>query len=764
MSKKPTYEELEQEVKALRKTVSKNEYLERVYHSIGQSIIILDSDQNILSANLATEKLMGLSSDEMKGKKCYQIFHDPEATSPVEFCPMQKALSTGKTETMEMEVETVKGTFLVSCTPIFDHNSKLKRAIHVSTDITESKRTKEALKDSEARLKALSEASFESIFLSEKGICIDQNQTAIRTFGYTHAEALGRHGTEWIIPEDRELVKNNMLSGYEKPYEVTALRKDGTTFPCEIQARMIDYQGQPIRTTALRDITDRKRLEEDFRALAENANDGILIAVEYGKLSYVNRRTSEITGYSVSELLKMTIRDLAHPDEFEKINKRYKTIIAGKPFKRQYETMLIRKDGKEVPIELSSAMFMWHGQPADMVVIRDISERKQAEDYKKKLETQLQHSQKMESIGTLAGGIAHEFNNILTIILGNTEVAIDDVPEGNLVKECLYEIRSASLRASGVVQQILDFARKSLTERNPLQISLIIKDSLRLLRASIPSTIEISQDISCAFDTVLADPTQISQVIMNLCTNAAHAMSEHGGVLKVTLKNVELGNQDAGLDLKPGRYVKLTVSDTGHGITPKIIDQIFDPYFTTKEVGKGTGMGLSVVHGIVKSYHGTITVNSELGKGSVFEVLLPVIEVETEPKDKKPKAMPTGTERILFVDDEQSLVKMARRILGRLGYEVETKINPVEALELFRSGPDRFDLVITDMTMPQMTGKRLVKEILNIRADMPIILCSGYHEKISEENAMELGIKAFVTKPFVTHNFALTVRKVLDEK
>jgi len=396
MSKKPTYEELEQEVKALRKTVSKNEYLERVYHSIGQSIIILDSDQNILSANLATEKLMGLSSDEMKGKKCYQIFHDPEATSPVEFCPMQKALSTGKTETMEMEVETVKGTFLVSCTPIFDHNSKLKRAIHVSTDITESKRTKEALKDSEARLKALSEASFESIFLSEKGICIDQNQTAIRTFGYTHAEALGRHGTEWIIPEDRELVKNNMLSGYEKPYEVTALRKDGTTFPCEIQARMIDYQGQPIRTTALRDITDRKRLEEDFRALAENANDGILIAVEYGKLSYVNRRTSEITGYSVSELLKMTIRDLAHPDEFEKINKRHKTIIAGKPFQRQFETMIIRKDGKEIPIELSSAMFIWHGQPADMVVIRDIADRKQAEEAL--LESEKKHRSIIENL------------------------------------------------------------------------------------------------------------------------------------------------------------------------------------------------------------------------------------------------------------------------------------------------------------------------------------------------------------------------------
>jgi len=328
----------------------------------------------------------------------------------------------------------------------------------------------------------------------------------------------------------------------------------------------------------------------------------------------------------------------------------------------------------------------------------------------------------------------------------------------------LDEIRSASLRASALVKQILSFARKSLTERNPIQISPIIKDSIKLLRASIPSTIEISQDISCEFDTVFSDPTQISQVIMNLCTNAAQAMDEHGGVLKVTLKNVEFENQDAGLDVKPGCYVALTVSDTGHGIKPEIIDRIFDPYFTTKEIDTGTGMGLSVIHGIVRSYDGIITVTSELGKGSVFEVLLPVIEAETKQKVKEPEALPTGTERILFVDDEPSLVNMVRQILERLGYEVETKINPVEALELFRSGPDRFDLVITDMTMPKMTGKRLAKEILDIRPDMPIILCTGYHEKISEEKAGELGIKAFVMKPFVTHNFALTVRKVLDEK
>jgi len=251
---------------------------------------------------------------------------------------------------------------------------------------------------------------------------------------------------------------------------------------------------------------------------------------------------------------------------------------------------------------------------------------------------------------------------------------------------------------------------------------------------------------------------------MNLCTNAAQAMSEQASVLKVTLKNVEFENQDEELDVKSGRYVKLTVSDTGHGIKPEIIGRIFEPYFTTKEIDKGTGMGLSVVHGIVKSYDGTITVNSEPGKGTVFQVLLPVFEAEAEQKAKEPAALPTGNEKILIIDDEESIVKMVQRMLEHFGYQVETKTNPVEALELFRSRPDRFDLVITDMTMPKMTGQRLIKEILDIRSDMPIILCTGYHEKISEEKVRELSIKAFVSKPFVTRDFALTVRKVLDEK
>jgi len=497
--------------------------------------------------------------------------------------------------------------------------------------------------------------------------------------------------------------------------------------------------------------------EKKYRSLLETTSEGFWLINSDLKTVEVNQSLCEMLGYRQEEMIGKTPFDFVDDDN-RKIFIEQTSKISDTTH-RTYKITLKKKNGQNLHTIFNA------------ITLRDESDKVKASfafitniTHEVELEKQLLHARKMESIGTLAGGIAHEFNNILSIIIPNAELAIDNVPDRSLAKECLNEIRSASLRAMEVVQQILGFARRSIAKREPVRISPIIKDSLKLIRASISATISISQEISCEFDTVLADPTQISQVVMNLCSNAAHAMREHGGALKVTLKNIELEKQDAVSELEPGCYVALTVSDTGHGIPPEIIGRIFDPYFTAKELGEGTGMGLSLVHGIVKSCHGIITVNSEPEKGTVFEMLLPVIEGETEPKVEKPDISPTGTERILFVDDEPSLVKVARSILKRLGYEVETKINSVEALELFCSGPDRFDLVITDMNMPQMSGQRLVREILNIRPDMPIILCTGFSEKISEKNVEEFDIKAFVIKPFSTHNLARAVRKVLDKK
>ncbi len=391
---------------------------------------------------------------------------------------------------------------------------------------------------------------------------------------------------------------------------------------------------------------------------------------------------------------------------------------------------------------------------------------KQAEEYKAKLEGQLQQSQKMEAIGTLAGGIAHDFNNILGIIVGNTELAMDDIPGWNPAHYNLEEVRKASLRARDMVKQILSFSRQTKQEAKPVRIKTIIEEALKLIRSSIPTIIEIRQNYSAQADTILADPTQINQVLMNLCTNANHAMREKGGILEIGLKNIDLDEKDVirYQNITPGKYVALSVSDTGHGIEPDIVDRILDPYFTTKEIDEGTGMGLAVVHGIVKNHNGAIDVYSEHGKGTTFNVLLPLIQSEILPEAISSKPLPTGTERILFVDDEKALADLGKRMLERLGYDVTVRTRSIEALEAFRAQPDKYDLLLTDMTMPNMTGKDLAQELLRIRPDFPIILCTGYSETITEDSARQFGIKSFVMKPLVMREIAVTIRQVLDPK
>jgi len=384
---------------------------------------------------------------------------------------------------------------------------------------------------------------------------------------------------------------------------------------------------------------------------------------------------------------------------------------------------------------------------------------------RKRLEKQLYHSRKMESIGTLAGGIAHDINNILGIILGNAELAMDDVPEWNPARLNLAEVKTASLRGKDVVRQLLSFARKTEQERKPVKINLIVTGALKLLRSSIPTSIEIRSNIPRDSAIILADPTQINQIMINLCTNAAHAMEEDGGVIEISLDSMTLDESTAqSYELSPGRYVKLTVNDTGHGIDPEIKDRIFDPYFTTREVGKGSGLGLAVVHGIVTNHDGAISVDSEVGKGSTFNVFFPIVKREIIPEITIDEALPTGKERILFIDDEDSMVKMGHQRLERLGYKVESITSSLKALDIFRSKPDQFDLVITDLTMPQMTGDKLVKEILNIRPEMPIIICTGFSEKMDGEKAREIGASGCLEKPHEKRDLAKMVRKVLDEK
>jgi PAS domain S-box-containing protein len=511
------------------------------------------------------------------------------------------------------------------------------------------------------------------------------------------------------------------------------------------------------------EVEDRKRAEkalgaseEKYRLLFENANDAIFIAQD-GFIKFPNPQALKMTRYTEEELSKIPFVNLIHPQDRDLILERHKKRLAGEDLPMTYSFRIISKSGEELWVQINAAVITWEDRPATINFLRDITEQMH-------LEQHLQQSQKMESIGTLAGGIAHDFNNILGIIIGNTELALNKIPKENKAQSNLEEIRTASLRARDVVKQLLSFARKTDLEKKPIIIASIIEESLKFLRSSVPTSIDIRQNISKEIDTIMADPTQIHQVLLNLCTNAVHAMPD-GGILEVALKNMELDEAIAAryADLKPGRYVNLIVNDTGHGIPEEEMDRIFDPYFTTKEVGKGTGMGLAFVHGIVKSHEGWLSVESEPGKGTIFSIFFPAVEKEAVIETETAEEVPAGNERILLVDDMESMVFVGQYRLEKLGYRVVTRMDPVEALELFRADPQRFDLVITDMTMPRMNGDRLVKEMLKIRPDLPTILCTGFSEKIDEVKAKKIGIREYIEKPLRMIDLAKAVRKVLDE-
>lgn len=394
---------------------------------------------------------------------------------------------------------------------------------------------------------------------------------------------------------------------------------------------------------------------------------------------------------------------------------------------------------------------------------QEMEERKRAVNHQTKLEQQIHQMQKLEALGTLAGGIAHDLNNILMPIVVNTELALLNTEKGSLASQYLTQACEAADRGKELVNQIITFSQKQEIERKCVKISRVIEESIKFLRSTLPKTIDIRANIENDSSMALVNTTQIHQVLINLCTNAADAMREKGGVLEVGLAEIEVDAKATVLlaDLNPGPYLKITVRDSGRGMDKKIMERIFDPFFTTKQPGEGTGMGLAVVHGIIKSHGGAISVKSELGKGSTFDVFLPRYKGEFRQETVASTPIPRGTERILLVDDDKSLLQSVQHMLKRLGYKVISKKSSKLALNIFRTQPDKFDLVITDMTMPSMTGVELAKELLSIRPDIPIILSTGFSDMITKEGAEAAGIRELIMKPINTRNMAETIRRVL---
>lgn len=526
--------------------------------------------------------------------------------------------------------------------------------------------------------------------------------------------------------------------------------------------------------TDLKTKTEQLKLSEqklakkhaEFLAIFNSITDAIVFVNLDRCIVMINPALVLMMGYKQQEIVgKTTKLFYANPEDYHQqgkirynLNANVSSPIYEIEYRRKNGTVFL-SENLGVPVK---------NQDGDnigfLAVIRDITDRKMAEEEKASLEEQLQQAQKMEAIGTLAGGIAHDFNNILAAIFGYTELAIQDTPEGSSIAEHLSKVLEASNRAKGLVQQILAFSRQSDPECIQLQLADLVADAMKMIRPSLPTTIEIILDIDPSIGLICADQTQIHQILMNLCTNAFHAMEDSGGRLDISLKETTLSRADLlhEPNANAGTYVKLSICDSGPGMAPEIKNRIFDPYFTTKPTGKGTGMGLAIVHGIVKRYGGFISFYSEPGEGTAFHVFFPVVEKKAHTEEESIDCIPKGTERVLFIDDEEILTTMGKNMLERRGYEVTVKNSSLDALETFQNNPDLFDVIITDQTMPFMTGGELATRMMQIRPDIPIILCTGYSTIISEEKAKSMGIREFALKPLAEKDFAKLLRKVLD--
>ena len=520
------------------------------------------------------------------------------------------------------------------------------------------------------------------------------------------------------------------------------------------------------------DITIReaelRESEEQFRSLAESSHDYIVRYDRQCRNIYLNPAAMAIVGLTEADIIgKIGLASGFSEDQNRRWEENITQVFAtAQPYQVEISwkgvTGLVYLDWRLTP------EFDVEGHVHSVLgVARDITARKMAETERELLQAQLIQAQKMEAIGTLAGGIAHDFNNILGAMLGYAEMVWEDSPEGSQAAKDLDQVLLAGNRAKDLVKQILAFSRQTEEEKIPLQPAAIVNETIKLLRSSIPSTITIKQDVNMVCGLILADPTQLHQILMNLCTNAFHAMEENGGTLAISLNSKALNQNDLLHEpqLKPGNYIELSIEDTGTGIEPEVQKKIFDPYFTTKKTGKGTGMGLAITHGIVKSYDGFIACESQVGVGTIFHIYLPSYESDTIPGTVSSEYLPViGTERILFVDDEPMLAQMGRTMLERLGYAVTVRTSSQEALTTFSDQPDAFDLVITDQTMPELTGFDLAQLILQIRPNLPIILCTGYSSVISEEQVKSSGIRGYALKPVSKQNIVNLIRTLLDEK
>ena len=763
------YEALQTEVierrRAEEEVRESSETLLSTLESITDGFFTLDRNWKVTYVNKETERIWEKSREELIGRDIWELF--PKSVGTPLYDQYHKAMA----ERIPVALET-QAPLMAKWLEERIYPAKESLSVYC-TDITARKVTEDALRQSQAMYRDLFENANDMIFaLDLEGNFTFSNRKASEAFGYGEPASKTINIRDVLTPESaasalslitRAVLEKSDLPD-EQPWEFEAAGKDGAPLHLEVKARLI-WQGNTVVGIQgiARDVSERRQAEAQRRKLQtaiDAAVEAVYILSTDGTIEYVNPAFCRISGYTGGEIIGRNIRVLRGRtrDSFD-LGGIKKTLDQGKAWSGR--GLSKKKDGTLLHVDLTvSPIFDSGGRIINYVgVSRDITEEIN-------LENQLRQAHKMEAIGTLAGGIAHDFNNILAAIIGFTEMAIDETVKGTLLKRSMQQVLKAGMRGRDLVRQILTFSRKTEYEPKALSLGPLIKETVKLLRSILPSTIEIVLDVETESDTILAEPSEMQQVLMNLGTNAGHAMREHGGTLQIRLSDAEFppGVALPEREMAPGAYVELTVTDTGTGMEADVKEKIFEPFFTTKGQGQGTGLGLSVVYGIVKSLKGGITVLSEPGKGCAFSLFFPKARGDAVPQEEESTGpIPGGKERILVVDDERALVEMAQGMLERLGYKVAGTTDSGEALEMFSDHPDRFDVVIVDQTMPGMTGMVLAGKLLDIRSDIPILLVTGHSDMISAEKAKALGGELLM-KPFNRREIARTIRSMLDRR